>query len=88
MNGISTIALERILLPTDFSDVSRQAFPQAVALARQFGASLTLVYVLPTAWPAELSHFGVVLEEKRLGPRGRKDIGEIPYPAPASGHHG
>ncbi len=60
------IQLDKILVPTDFSEASRQAFPCAVSLARQFGASITLVYIMPTTLPAEFSHIGVVLETKRL----------------------
>jgi nucleotide-binding universal stress UspA family protein len=58
--------LHKILVPTDFSEASRQALPYAVAFAQQFCARLTLAYVVPTALPAELSHIGLVLEEKRL----------------------
>lgn len=60
------MALKRILLPTDFSAASVHAFPYAVWFARRSGASITLVYVVPTTLPAELSHIGIVLEEKRL----------------------
>jgi len=52
-------------VPTDFSEASKQALPYAVALASQFGASITVVHVVPTTLPAELSHLGLVLEEKR-----------------------
>jgi nucleotide-binding universal stress UspA family protein len=65
MSG-TNIELKRILLPTDFSAASAQAVPYAVSFARQFGASIMLVYVVPTALPAELSHIGIVLEEKRF----------------------
>lgn len=61
-----TAHLQRIVLATDFSDASRQALAPAVALARQFEAELTLVYVVPTSLPTEFSHLGLVLETKRL----------------------
>jgi nucleotide-binding universal stress UspA family protein len=38
--------LKQILVTTDFSDLSRQAFPAAAALARKFQAQLHLVHVL------------------------------------------
>ena len=41
-------------------------FPYAVALARKFEATLLLLYVVPAHLPAELSHIGFVLEERRL----------------------
>jgi nucleotide-binding universal stress UspA family protein len=58
--------LKRIVVTTDFSEESRKAFPYAVALARKFEASLVLLYVVPAHLPAELSHIGFVLEERRL----------------------
>ena len=62
----SVTRLKRILVTTDFSEPSRQALPLATEFARQFGATLTLVHVFPTAMPAELSHLGVVIEQKRM----------------------
>ena len=40
-----------ILHPTDFSPASRPAFNRALALAREEGAELLLVHVLPTVMP-------------------------------------
>ena len=64
--GTATFDLKRILMTTDFSDESKKAFPYALALARKFEASLTLLYVVPEHLPAELKHLGIVLEERRL----------------------
>jgi nucleotide-binding universal stress UspA family protein len=58
--------LRRIVVTTDFSEASRKAFPYATALARKFQAGLILLYVVPAHLPAEVSHIGFVLEEKRL----------------------
>ena len=41
------INLKHILCPVDFSECSRQAFDQAVAIARRHGADLTVLHVLP-----------------------------------------
>jgi nucleotide-binding universal stress UspA family protein len=60
----SAIRLRTILVPTDFSEASKEALPYAVALARQFGAGITLIYVVPTTVPAELRHIGIVLTRK------------------------
>ena len=68
---------KRILLPTDFSAASAQAFPYAVSFARQFGASITLIYVVPTTLPAELSHIGIVLEEKRLAKEAETTLAKL-----------
>jgi nucleotide-binding universal stress UspA family protein len=59
-------APRRILVTTDFSEASKKAFPYAVALARKFEASLILVHVVPSHLPAEISHMGMVLEEKEM----------------------
>jgi nucleotide-binding universal stress UspA family protein len=58
--------LKRVLVTTDFSDESKKAFPYALAFARKFEAALILVYVVPAHLPAELSHLGHLLEERRL----------------------
>lgn len=42
-----SFSFRRITLPTDFSDPSRNALEWALVVARQFGASLHLVHVLP-----------------------------------------
>lgn len=39
--------IKRILVPIDFSGCSKQALQYAIPLARQFGARLLLVYVMP-----------------------------------------
>jgi nucleotide-binding universal stress UspA family protein len=62
----STLRLKRILVPTDFSDASKKAFPYASVLAHQFDAALVLVYVVPTSLPSDFSQIGLVIEEKRL----------------------
>ncbi len=69
--------LRKIVLPTDFSDASRQAIPPAVALARQFGASLTLVYVVPTTLPTEFSHLGLTIEAHRLTADSERTLAEF-----------
>lgn len=69
--------IRRILLPTDFSDASRQALLPAVALARQFEAALTLLYVVPTTLPAEFSHLGLTLETHRLASEAERILAEF-----------
>lgn len=47
----SRMKIERILCPVDYSEFSERALIRAVRLARWFGASLTVVHVLPpNAW--------------------------------------
>jgi nucleotide-binding universal stress UspA family protein len=66
--------LKRIVVTTDFSEESKKAFPYAMAFARKFEASLVLLYIVPGHLPAELSHIGVVLEERRLVEEARERL--------------
>jgi universal stress protein A len=66
--------IKRIIVPTDFSDESKKAFPYATALARKFGATITLLYVVPTHLALNIEQLGVVLEEERLMERARKEL--------------
>jgi universal stress protein A len=43
----SPFKLERILVPIDFSDCSQKALQYALPLAREHGAAIALVYVVP-----------------------------------------
>jgi len=64
--GLPGFDVKRLVVTTDFSEESKKAFPYALALARKFEASLILLYVVPAHMPAELSHLGFLLEERRL----------------------
>lgn len=71
------MSIERILLPTDFSDHSADATEVAVALARRFDARIALVHAYG-APAATLSPYGSafppdVLEEVRTQARNRLD---------------
>jgi universal stress protein A len=59
--------LKKILVPVDFSDCSEKAFQYAAAFARQFGADLTLLFVVqpypPTLEMGEIDPIGEVTEE-------------------------
>ncbi len=51
MLGVPIMGFHKILCPIDFSPCSREAMEQAVALARESGASLVLAHVWePSAW--------------------------------------
>jgi nucleotide-binding universal stress UspA family protein len=58
----SSLSLRRILVPIDFSIHSKNALRYAIPLAEQFGASLSLIYVIePTIYPADLGFGQVVM---------------------------
>lgn len=49
-----TVTLKKILVPIDFSDNSKKAIRYAVPLAKQFGASITLINIIePTVFPSD-----------------------------------
>jgi nucleotide-binding universal stress UspA family protein len=55
------IEIRRILCPTDFSDFSRHAFDHAVALARYYEATITLLHVSHFVPVTAQVHGGVVV---------------------------
>ena len=58
--------LRRLLVATDFSAEARKALRYGVALAQEFNATLHVVNVVPTILPADVSHLGVLGQEKAL----------------------
>lgn len=50
-SALPVFKLKRILVPLDFSDCSKKALQYAVAFARQFGATLSLLYVIQPYYP-------------------------------------
>ena len=73
----SLLVLNRILVPIDFSAHSKNALRYAVPLARQFGASIHLVYVVePTVYPADLGFGQVVYPsfEEELIDKGKEEL--------------
>jgi len=81
-----TFSLKRILVPIDFSECSQKALQYALPLARQFGARLLVVYVMPANYFVG-SEFGPVdfpvpegewreQSLKELETMARREIGE------------
>jgi len=56
------ISLKRILVPTDFSDYSKQAITYACELAKRFSAELQLLHVVPPPLVAA-PYIGAVADE-------------------------
>ena len=46
--SVHAVRLQKILVPTDFSQPSQNAFRYALRFAKQFGGELTLLHVLET----------------------------------------
>jgi universal stress protein A len=69
--------INRILVPIDFSEYSKNALKYAVPIAEQAGADLYLIYVVePTVYPADLGFGQVVLPgvEDELREKGGKEL--------------
>jgi len=69
--------INRILVPIDFSEYSKNALKYAVPMAEQAGAKLHLVYVVePTVYPADLGFGQVVLPgvEDELREKGKDEL--------------
>lgn len=74
------IDLNRILVPIDFSGYSRKALQYAIPFARQFNASIDLIYVVePTVYPADFSfgQVGFPAIEDELRKRGAEELDEL-----------
>jgi universal stress protein A len=73
----TSIALQRILVPIDFSEHSKNALKYAIPFAQQFHASLDLLYVVePTIYPADFSfgQIGFPNVEEELRTRGTQEL--------------
>ena len=69
------IRLKRILVPTDFSECSRQALRYAVPFARQFDASIVLLFVAQVNFPgAEVIDVNVARLETELRVSGERQL--------------
>jgi universal stress protein A len=71
------IKLQRILVPIDFSDHSKNALKYAISFAQQFKASIDLIYVVePTVYPADFSfgQIGFPNVEEELRVHGNEEL--------------
>jgi nucleotide-binding universal stress UspA family protein len=74
MPGVNPIRAHRILVPTDFSELSLKAIETAVALAKRFNAEIDLVHVLePPPFP-EFGYANIPIKEGGL-----RDVAEAAF---------
>jgi universal stress protein A len=67
VRALPTFKLKQILVPLDFSECSKKALQYAVPFARQFGASLSLLYVVQPYYPvSDMVPMDVDLLEERM----------------------
>jgi nucleotide-binding universal stress UspA family protein len=73
----SAIDIQRILVPIDFSEHSKNALKYAIPFAQRFKASIDLLYVVePTIYPADFSfgQIGFPNVEEELRTRGSDEL--------------
>lgn len=78
-NGIP-FSMQRIVVPIDFSNYSKNALKYGVSFAKQFGAELILVYVVePAIYPADFSFGQVTVPnfERELRERGKQELEKL-----------
>jgi nucleotide-binding universal stress UspA family protein len=83
-NALPSLHLRKILVPVDFSDCSRKAVDYAVALARQFQASLELLFVLEITLAApEMAAMSLELVRNEMLVSAEREIGDLQKALPA-----
>ena|SRR5438876_4987103 len=76
--GRSPFKLKKILVPVDFSECSKKALHYAIPFARQFEASLTLLYVVQVNYYAgDFGTVDVALLENEMRSNGKKQLLEL-----------
>ena len=74
----SPFQLKKILVPIDFSECSKKALRYAIALAKQHGADIRLLYVVPPHYPAAEDNVAdYVRLEADLRAGGEKQLAEL-----------
>lgn len=72
-----------ILVPTDFSDASRQALHRAADVAQACSAKLTVIYADPFSPPDEIDHENVEQSKQAATARLREEVRkEVPANVP------
>lgn len=79
-NSVNRLGIQRILVPIDFSEHSKNALKYAIPYAVQFNARLDLLYVVePTIYPADFSfgQVGFPNIEEELRKRGSEELNAL-----------
>ena len=85
MPGQNPIRARKILVPTDFSELSKSAVKEAVSLARRFNAKIDLVHVLePPPYP-EFGYVHIPVKEGALRKLAESQIEKLRAEVPALG---
>lgn len=78
VKAVSALEMKSILVPIDFSDLSKKALDYAVPFARQFRAKLTLLYVVePVAAVAFPGLAPLVMENDRVVAACKSELAQL-----------
>lgn len=70
----AVLKVSSILVPLDFSDASTKALDYAVSFAAQFGAKLTLLFVVEPVATPDFAAFPLAMENDRVAAGARKKL--------------
>lgn len=77
-SAASPFAIRNVLVPLDFSECSQKALDYALSFVKQFGASLTLLHVVPANYPiGEFGMIDVAFMEKELRATAEKQLAAL-----------
>ncbi len=78
VSALPVFKLKRILVPVDFSECSHKALQYAVPFARQFGATLSLLFVIQPYMPvSDMVPIDVEAIEMQLRSSGEKELAAL-----------
>jgi universal stress protein A len=78
VDPLALFMLNRILVPTDFSDCSRKALQYALSFAKAFDATLTLLHVVEPFVPVpEMTGIDVTLIDRQLREGGERQLSKL-----------
>jgi universal stress protein A len=78
VTALPVFKLKRILVPVDFSECSKKALQYAVPFARQFGATLTLIFVIQPYMPvSDMVPLDAADLETRMQETGERDLAAL-----------
>lgn len=78
VSALPVFKLKRILVPVDFSDCSRKAMQYAVPFARQFGATISLLFVVQPYMPiSDMVPLDVEEIESRMRETGESELATL-----------
>ncbi|MFM1767874.1 MAG: hypothetical protein RJA22_403 [Verrucomicrobiota bacterium] len=70
----AVLRINSILVPVDFSEPSTKALDYAVSFAAQFGAKITLLYVVEPVATPDFAAFPLAMENDRVAASARKKL--------------